>query len=244
LRLSDKPQWITPLSAELERTCVRAQALATERRLPASATDFLCALIDDPDCVAVIDACAVDRAALRATLEGLARKARGSVPNAGYLPILDRMSAHMRSASRNDTLTGAHALAAIMMLPGTAGAAALQQHGLTRFDVLRFIAHGLRKGETAPDEGDTVRATMLAVKIRNDDYTPMEFVVAAIERFFDRDRESAARIMISVHQTGSGTCGSYPAVVARAKAAEVAAFARDHEHPLCCVVAAVTPPSS
>jgi len=238
--LSDTPRWTVPLSPELERSCARAQALAAERRAGANATDFLLALIDDPDCVAVFEACAVDRAVLRTTLEALAQRPQGAVPTTGFMPIVERTRAHMFSAGRNEAVTGAHTLAAVMMLPGTSGATALHQHGLTRFDALRFIAHGLRKGETAPDEGDTRNATMLAVKLRNDDYTPMEFVVAVLERFFDRDRESAARIMLSVHETGAGTCGAYPAVIARAKATDVAAFAREHEHPLCCVVAAET----
>jgi ATP-dependent Clp protease adaptor protein ClpS len=70
----------------------------------------------------------------------------------------------------------------------------------------------------------------------NDDYTPMEFVVYAIEQFFDMDRESAMRLMLRVHNEGIAECGTYSSEIAKAKATQVDAFAGEHRHPLQCVI--------
>jgi ATP-dependent Clp protease adapter protein ClpS len=79
---------------------------------------------------------------------------------------------------------------------------------------------------------------MSRVLLLNDDFTPMEFVVHVLERIFDKDREIATRIMLDAHQQGRGECGIYPFAVADAKAKQVEALARDHKHPLRCVVEA------
>jgi ATP-dependent Clp protease adaptor protein ClpS len=68
------------------------------------------------------------------------------------------------------------------------------------------------------------------------DYTPMEFVVDVLQRIFDKDHETAARLMLYVHNYGIGECGTYPPDVAGAKAAEVLALARGQGHPLWCVL--------
>jgi ATP-dependent Clp protease adaptor protein ClpS len=70
----------------------------------------------------------------------------------------------------------------------------------------------------------------------NDDCTPMEFVVDAIEQFFDMDRESAMHLMLRVHNEGIAECGTYSHEIAKAKATQVVAFAREHRHPLHCVI--------
>jgi ATP-dependent Clp protease adaptor protein ClpS len=82
---------------------------------------------------------------------------------------------------------------------------------------------------------------MVRVLLLNDDATPMEFVVHVLEQMFGKDHETATRIMLKVHNTGRGECGTYPFAVADAKAKEVEAFAREHGHPLRCMVEA--PPS-
>lgn len=77
------------------------------------------------------------------------------------------------------------------------------------------------------------------VVMMNDDYTPMEFVVETLERFFSMDRESATRVMLTVHTKGKATCGIYSRDVAETKAAQVNQYARDNEHPLLCEIEAV-----
>jgi ATP-dependent Clp protease adaptor protein ClpS len=85
-------------------------------------------------------------------------------------------------------------------------------------------------------ELDSSEDSTWSVLILNDDYTPMEFVVDAIERFFDMDRESAMPLMLRIHNEGIAECGTYSHEIAKAKAALVVALAREHRHPLQCVI--------
>lgn len=82
----------------------------------------------------------------------------------------------------------------------------------------------------------TRKPSLYRVLLLNDDYTPMEFVVFVLERFFNRSREQATRIMLHVHQKGVGLCGVYTYEVAETKVAQVLDLARRHEHPLQCVM--------
>ena len=82
----------------------------------------------------------------------------------------------------------------------------------------------------------TKRPNMYRVLLLNDDYTPMEFVVHVLERFFNKDREAATRIMLHVHQNGIGECGIFTYEVAETKVTQVMDFARKHQHPLQCVM--------
>jgi ATP-dependent Clp protease adaptor protein ClpS len=75
-----------------------------------------------------------------------------------------------------------------------------------------------------------------SVMLLNDDITPMDFVVWAIQEIFALDHESAIRLMLRVHNDGAAECGTYPHEIAKAKAAQVVALAREHRHPLQCVV--------
>jgi ATP-dependent Clp protease adaptor protein ClpS len=82
----------------------------------------------------------------------------------------------------------------------------------------------------------TKRPNLYRVLLLNDDYTPMEFVVQVLEKFFNKDREDATRIMLHVHQHGVGECGVYTYEVAETKVTQVMDFARKHQHPLQCVM--------
>ena len=77
---------------------------------------------------------------------------------------------------------------------------------------------------------------MFKVMLLNDDYTPMEFVVIVIQKFFGLTRERATQIMLKVHREGIGVCGVYPRDVATTKVQQVAAYSRKHQHPLQCVM--------
>ncbi|WP_440053114.1 ATP-dependent Clp protease adapter ClpS [Pseudoalteromonas sp. T1lg65] len=72
------------------------------------------------------------------------------------------------------------------------------------------------------------------VILNNDDYTPMDFVVEVLTRFFNMDSERATEVMLEVHHKGKAVCGIYPADIAYTKAEQVNRYARDHEHPLLC----------
>ncbi|MFV8782692.1 ATP-dependent Clp protease adapter ClpS [Microbulbifer sp. SA54] len=95
-------------------------------------------------------------------------------------------------------------------------------------------------GDTAVAEAKPrlKRPPMFKVVMLNDDYTPMDFVVEALELFFYVDRERATQLMLQVHTKGKAICGVYTRDIAETKAAQVNQFARDHEHPLLCEIEA------
>lgn len=74
------------------------------------------------------------------------------------------------------------------------------------------------------------------VVLLNDDYTPMEFVVVILEKFFGMSREKATQIMLQVHTQGKGVCGIYSREIAETKVAQVSEFAQRNQHPLLCVM--------
>jgi ATP-dependent Clp protease adaptor protein ClpS len=77
---------------------------------------------------------------------------------------------------------------------------------------------------------------LYSVVLLNDDYTPMEFVVDVLERFFRMDRETATRVMLEVHMKGKGICGVFTYEIAETKVAQVVAYSRDNQHPLMCTL--------
>ncbi len=82
----------------------------------------------------------------------------------------------------------------------------------------------------------TKKPSLYKVLILNDDYTPMEFVVHVLERFFAKPREEAVQIMLHVHRHGVGVCGVYTFEVAETKVTQVIELARRHQHPLQCTM--------
>ncbi len=82
----------------------------------------------------------------------------------------------------------------------------------------------------------TKRPSMYRVLLLNDDYTPMEFVVYVLERYFNKNREEATQIMLHVHNFGVGVCGVFTFEVAETKVAQVLDLARRNEHPLQCTM--------
>src|SRR6204780_3219686 len=82
----------------------------------------------------------------------------------------------------------------------------------------------------------TRKPAMYKVLMLNDDYTPMEFVVHVLERFFQKNREEATRIMLHVHRRGVGVCGVYTYEVAETKVTQVMDLARQNQHPLQCTI--------
>ena len=82
----------------------------------------------------------------------------------------------------------------------------------------------------------TKKPSLYKVLLLNDDYTPMEFVVHILERFFAKTRDEATRIMLHVHRRGVGVCGVYTYEVAETKVTQVMDFCRQHQHPLQCTL--------
>ena len=95
---------------------------------------------------------------------------------------------------------------------------------------------GTETGVVTRTKPKTKKPSMWRVVLLNDDYTPMEFVVYVLQRFFNKDHETAERIMLHVHQRGVGVCGVYPYEVAETKVTQVMDFARQNQHPLQCTM--------
>ncbi|MDD2877643.1 MAG: ATP-dependent Clp protease adapter ClpS [Acidiphilium sp.] len=81
-----------------------------------------------------------------------------------------------------------------------------------------------------------LRPPLYKVLMLNDDYTPTDFVVHALERFFGKNRDEAARITMQIHQRGVGMCGVFTYDIAETKMTQVIDLARDNEHPLQCAI--------
>lgn len=92
---------------------------------------------------------------------------------------------------------------------------------------------GLAVQEAKPE---LKRPQLYKVLLLNDDYTPMEFVVQVLERFFRKNREQATQIMLHVHQQGMGVCGVYTREIAETKVRQVTVYAQEHQHPLQCTM--------
>jgi ATP-dependent Clp protease adaptor protein ClpS len=82
----------------------------------------------------------------------------------------------------------------------------------------------------------TDKPSLYKVMLLNDDYTPMEFVVHVLERFFSKSQEDATRIMLHVHNHGVGICGVFTYEIAETKVSQVMDFARQNQHPLQCTM--------
>jgi len=102
------------------------------------------------------------------------------------------------------------------------------------------------EGKSGDDDGTTgvalqtrtktKKPSMYKVLMLNDDYTPMEFVVHVLEKFFSKNREEATRIMLHVHRRGVGVCGVFTYEVAETKVQQVMDLARRNQHPLRCTL--------
>jgi len=93
-----------------------------------------------------------------------------------------------------------------------------------------------RTGLATKAKPKTKKPSLYKVLLLNDDYTPMEFVIYVLEKFFNKGREDATRIMLHVHHKGVGICGVYTYEVAETKVTQVTDFARQNSHPLQCTM--------
>jgi ATP-dependent Clp protease adapter protein ClpS len=230
------------ISPNLERSLDQAAALVREgNHGRATSEHVLLALTGDPDAAPVMRACHVDIEALRHALSAslavqtAAPEGASPTPDAGK-PFVVQLA--VKSGVRE--VNGARVLVQMMAEPA---GEFLRQAGMTRFHAVNYISHGVidppgfGEGETPAADGEqTAGPAMLEVRLLNDDFTPMEFVVEVLQRVFDYDWDGAARLMLDIHRNGAGTCGTYPANIARLKATQVMTQARTQEHPLRCVL--------
>jgi len=97
-------------------------------------------------------------------------------------------------------------------------------------------ANSNKTGTIIEEKIEVKKPSFYQVLIMNDDYTPMEFVILVLERFFKKSRAEATQIMLHVHQKGMGVCGLYPYEIAETKVVQVMDFSRKNQHPLQCTM--------
>ncbi|OYW02314.1 MAG: ATP-dependent Clp protease adapter ClpS [Acidiphilium sp. 37-64-53] len=100
----------------------------------------------------------------------------------------------------------------------------------------RGTGNGLGTGVATRTRTKTRKPALYKVLMLNDDYTPMEFVIHVLERFFSKSREEATRIMLHVHRRGVGVCGVFTYEIAETKVTQVMDLARQSQHPLQCTI--------
>ncbi|MFL3023874.1 MAG: ATP-dependent Clp protease adapter ClpS [Methylophilaceae bacterium] len=90
--------------------------------------------------------------------------------------------------------------------------------------------------QISPEKQKTKLPSIYKVIILNDDYTPMEFVVYTIQNVFKKSHDEATRIMLKIHTEGQGVCGMFPLEIAETKMKQVLNLAKEHQHPLQCII--------
>jgi len=137
----------------------------------------------------------------------------------------------------------------LLYLSAFGQSAATAARNMVLFCPLCHIAAGKEPrrdgGEDRPGPGTTVitrpkpqtrHPNMYRVLLLNDDYTPMEFVVSVLRKYFNKNPDEATRIMLHVHQHGVGECGVFTYEIAETKVTQVMDHARKHQHPLQCIM--------
>jgi ATP-dependent Clp protease adapter protein ClpS len=235
---------MSALSPNLHQSIRRALRIARgcDRATP---EHLLLALTDDPDAAPVMRACNVDLEQLRRVVSmsllhvSESSKVQSSTvdprPNASFQGIIQRAVRNIHSVEK-DMVTGAHVLIAAFAEPA---AQFLQAQGMTRYDAVSYVCHGIVE-QPGPAAGakskSTTNGPTYKVVLLNDDYTTMEFVVWVLREVFRLTHEDAINIMLSVDKNGTGSCGLYSRKQAQDLAARVMELAREHQHPLRCVL--------
>jgi ATP-dependent Clp protease adapter protein ClpS len=235
-------------SPSLEQALERAGANAREQsRAHATPEDLLITLIDDADASALMQALKVDCDRLRRDVTGYRDQANDEPAGDAselwkYTPDLHRVlqiaSTHVQSTGRA-MVTGADILVELFTQPV---GRFLQQQGVTRYDAVVYLSHGTAaEAMASPEASDAAR---LEVFLLNDDYTPMEFVVWILEEVFGIGWDDATKIMLATHHNGRGSCGAFERAEATEHVARVNELAKEHRHPLRCLVLPASAPSA
>lgn len=168
------------------------------------------------------------------------------IPVEHFQVVVERAIAHAKSSGR-DEVNSADVLVAMLARPI---GGILNERGLTRYDATTFICHGIgRDAQTSSRRDDVVSqsgphaptddapgAPTFKVRLLNDSYTPMDFVVHVLEQVLELAHEDAERLMLEIHHEGAGACGTFTRVEADERVAKIMDLARQHQHPLrCCV---------
>lgn len=233
------------IAQELEASLGKAFADARKHRHEfVTAEHLLFALLDNRSATKVLRGCSVRMQSLRRELAQRiaghalpvpADRKLGPQPSLGFQRVIQDATGYGQRMDRE--VTGSDALVAILNDKDSPAAQVLAQHGLTRFDAVFYLTHGVAPN-AAWDKADIPEGAELQVVLYNDDYTPMQFVVDVLEKFFSMPRSDATDVMLDVHRKGIGVCGRYPRNEAAELVETVLEYARQHGHPLNCTVVA------
>jgi ATP-dependent Clp protease adapter protein ClpS len=242
---------MSALSQNLHQSIRRALNVARDHHhSDATPEHLLFALTDDPEAAPVLLACDVDLAKLRDNLTSSMSRASTYVqssverprPDTAFQSVIQRAVRHIHSVDQ-DTVTAAHALVSLFADPV---AQLLQDQGMTRYDAVSYVCHGIVKHSGKPTanrrtrEARNLRLSRLhapyEVVLLNDEYTTMAFVVCVLQEVFHFTYDEAMGIMFSVHKNGSGSCGYYGRREAEDLTGRVTDQAREAQHPLRCIV--------
>lgn len=165
------------------------------------------------------------------------------IPIEHFQVTLQRAVDHAKS-SGCEVIDSADVLVALLDRPV---GVILNEHGLTRYDATTFICHGISKDaqtsrrDAALDlprarSGDATPSAAFKVRLLNDSYTPMDFVMRVLEEVLELKHEDAERMMLDIHHEGAAACGAFTREEAETRSARIMDLARQYQHPLrCCV---------
>jgi ATP-dependent Clp protease adapter protein ClpS len=210
-----------------------------------TAEHLLLGLLDATDVAKALRACGVDQQGLRnklrehldAHIPGIpADREVDTAPSLGFQRVIQRAILH-RQRFAIPRVSAMDTLVALFGEKDSRAVELLARHGISRYEAVFYQTHGV--APNAPSsEAPAPEGAELQVLIYNDDYTPMEFVVQALQKFFSMSSEDAKETMLEVHRQGAAVCGLYEREAALDLVKRVAAHAREHGHPLNCVAVA------
>ena len=159
-------------------------------------------------------------------------------PTLGFQRVIQRAILKVQASHRPE-VTSADVLVAILGEKKSHAVSLLAKYNVTAFDTTYYESHGVAPPSPEPTDaeiGDVGDAAEVQIVFFNDDFTPMEFVVKLLERFFAMNRQDATEVMLEVHRQGSAVCGLYAREVAEPIVKAVLAHARSEGWPLRCAM--------
>jgi ATP-dependent Clp protease ATP-binding subunit ClpA len=236
-----------PLAQELELSLHKAFVEAQQSRHEfVTVEHLLLALLHNATAAEVLRACGANMDELGKNLAQhvaeqtpliAAGREVNSQPTLGFQRVIQRAIVHVQSAGKKE-VTGANVLVAIFGEKDSHAVYFLQQQGIVRLDVVKHLSHGATKmPQPDPGTSEATEASDVQVVIYNDDYTPMEFLVRVLQKFFGMKREDAAETMLEIYRDGAAVCGLYSRDAGEALVRQIVAYALENGHPLRCVTA-------
>jgi ATP-dependent Clp protease ATP-binding subunit ClpA len=233
-----------PLDQELEAALHATFADARQKRHEFITVEhMLLALLDNPSAADALRGCSANIDELRKDLDqhiaehtpfvaaGIEAKPQGTL---GFHRVIQRATLHMQSTA-NKELSGANVLVAIFGERDSHALFFLNKHGISRLNVVTYLAHGVAYPPWTADAAD---AGEVRVVLYDDQSTPMEFMARVLQEFFGMDRQDAAETMLEIYRDGRAVCGLYSREDGEALARQVTEAARANGHMLVCRTAA------